>query len=151
MKIAFFSDIAMPFVISTRERSDGAISLYCELVAPASPAASLGQPLHTQSRGVGRADPRPSPASRPGKKLMLFVQRSINNRGFQQHWLSRLSLSHLYEAVIGTSPSPPQLLAFAGLAYTHKLLLRHLFCLPPELAKTKMSIYDTPPPLKIAQ
>lgn len=55
------------------------------------------------------------------------------------------SLSHLYEAVVGTSPSPPQLLAFAGLAYTHNLLLKHLFCLPVELAKTEMSIYNTPP------
>lgn len=48
--------------------------------------------------------------------------------------------------VIGTSLSPPQLLAFA-----HHLLLKHLFCLPAELAKTKMSAYNTPPLPKTAR
>lgn len=88
-QIAFFSDTAMPFINSPRERSVGAISLYCELVVPASPPVSLGQPLCTRSGGVGREDPHRSPPSCPGKE---FVQRSVNNRGFQQCWLNRLSL-----------------------------------------------------------
>lgn len=87
-QIAFFSDTAMPFINSPRERSVGAISLYCELVAP-SPPVSLGQPLRTWSGGVSREDPRRSPPSCPDKE---FVQRSINNTGFQQCWLNRLSL-----------------------------------------------------------
>lgn len=82
VKTAFLSDTAVPFAIRAREGVDGALSLHCLF---------LGVWPQTACR-CGGTEPDVAPSLTLVRSWMLFVHRSINNSGFQQHWLNRLSL-----------------------------------------------------------